>query len=72
MLQQIEAALEALNFGAKSYTIGVRSYTSFDKAELITMHDRYLRMVNDEDSAAAVAAGGANARKIGVRFDDVR
>jgi hypothetical protein len=36
------------------------------------MHDRYLRLVADEDAAAAVAAGNSNPRKVGVRFDDVR
>lgn len=72
MLEQIESAIQALNFGAKSYTIGSRSFTSFDKAELITMHDRYRKLVADEDAAAAVAAGNQNPRKVAVRFDDIR
>src|SRR5262245_43028338 len=50
MLEQIETALEALNVGAKSYQIGLRSYTSRDLPELTQLRAQYRNEVRLEDA----------------------
>jgi len=53
----IEAAVEALNFGASSYAIAGRSFTRTDMTELMDMRDRYRAEVNREERKASGKGG---------------
>jgi len=68
MLDTINAAMEAFSIGVKQYTIGSRSMTKQDIPELLTLRDRYRAEVANEEAAAKVAAGMANPRSVGIRF----
>jgi hypothetical protein len=70
MLEQIETALEGFASGStiKSYTIGTRSFTKADHAELIKLHSRYQWLVANEDAKDRIAANLPNPRNIGIRF----
>jgi hypothetical protein len=70
MLEQIETALEGFASGStiKSYTIGTRSFTKADHAEIIALHSRYRWLVANEDARDKIAAGLPNPRNVGVRF----
>src|SRR5690349_1540482 len=61
MLEQIEAALLAFQDpSVKSYTIGSRSMTREDVPNILLMRDRFRWDVDNEDSAAKIAAGLGN------------
>lgn len=51
MLERVEAALEAISMGAKSYGIGTRSYTSRDIPELTDLRNQYRAEVFAEQLA---------------------
>jgi hypothetical protein len=69
MLDLVEAALEALRTGAKSYTIGDVSYTRADSAELVRLRSKYMREVANDAARKRLQAGQGAGRKIQVRFD---
>lgn len=69
MLEQIQAAMLALNQGVKSYTIGTRQITYRDMPELIAQESRLKWLVKNEDDSAKIAAGLPNPRNIGIRFN---
>jgi hypothetical protein len=71
MLDQINAAFEAFQIGVKSYTIGSRQMTKQDIPEMLTLRDRYIAEVANEDSAAKIASGLPNPRNVGVRLTRV-
>ena len=71
MLDQIEAALQAFNFGVKSYSIGSRSWTKAETPDLLVMRDRFKAEVDNEVAAAKMADGLGNPRNYGVRFNRV-
>jgi len=71
MLDQIEAALLAFNYGVKSYAIGTRSMTKADMPEILVMRDRFRAEVQNEIAAERIADGQSNPRAFGVRFNRV-
>ncbi len=64
MLDAIEAALEALNLGVKSYTINNRSMTKRDIPELLDMRGKYRAEVRAEERKL----NGSGGSKVVVRF----
>jgi hypothetical protein len=68
MLLQVESAMEALNLGTQSMTIGSRSWTKRDMPELILLRDRYKAEIANEEALDRVASGLANPRRAGIRF----
>ncbi len=75
VLDAVEAAIEALSLGVKSYSISAgtvaRSVTKRDIPELLEMRDKYKVEVQREIAAEQVARGLGNPRRIGVRFNRV-
>lgn len=71
MLDQINAALEALSLDVKSYAIGSRTMTKRDIPELLTLRDRYMAEASNEEAAAEIASGLSNPRSFGIRFNRV-
>lgn len=68
-LQAVQAAIRALiSKGAKQYTIGNRSYTSQDLAQLIARESQLKAVVARERAAEKVAAGLGDPRSLFVRF----
>lgn len=68
-LEAVEAAIRALvSGGVKSYTIGGRSVTKSDLAELIVWRDRVKLMVTNEKKADRIKNGLGNPSNIFVRF----
>lgn len=68
MLEQVQAAMLALNTGVKSYTIGSRQMTYRDMPELIAEESRLKWLVANEDARAKIAAGQPNPRDVRIRF----
>ena len=71
MVDQLRDAVEKLNIGIKSYTIGTRVMTKRDIPEILQMLQRYERLLAQEDAAAAVASGLANPRRVFVRLNRI-
>ena len=67
-LANIEAAIEALNLGVKSYTINNRAMTKRDLPELIQMRDTYKAEVAREEAAEKIANGLGNPKRFYVRW----
>ena len=67
-LDQIEAAIEALQLGVQAYTISTRSFTSRDLPELLDTRDRYRREVAQEDAEARLASGQQGGRRLFARL----
>lgn len=67
MLANVEAALEALNLGMKSYTIGTRDYTARNIDELTDLRAQYRGEVHAEE-VAEDARNGFGGNKLVVRF----
>jgi len=62
MVDRIEAALEALNYGVKSYTVAGRMWLKEDTSELMDLLTMYRAQVEGEKARAAIAAGRPNPR----------
>jgi hypothetical protein len=72
VLEAIEAVIEGrATKDQESYTIGDRSLDRTPIADLLTLRDRYLGYVADEEAAAGVAGGLPNPRAVGVRMTRV-
>lgn len=67
-LTLIEAAIEALNFGTKSYQIHNRAMTKRDLPELYEMRSRYKREVEAEDLNARLDSGQLGAPRLLARL----
>jgi hypothetical protein len=65
VLAQIEAAIEGLNYGVKSYAIGGRIWTKEDLSELIKLQQWYQQRANDE---SVVTSSGSGSRMMRVRY----
>lgn len=76
MVQQCEEAVEALNKGVKSYSIGDRQMTYRDIPEIMELLKKYKWKLYDEQSKAISAVSGINPRIVQVRgarvFDPFR
>jgi hypothetical protein len=71
MLDQVQAAMFALNAGVKSYAIGSRQLTYRDMPELIMEESRLKWLVLNEEAREKIAAGLGNPRNVGIRFNRV-
>jgi len=68
-LAAVQAAIRAIvSKGAKSYTIGTRSFTSNDLGQLMQREAQLKAMVARERAAEKVAAGLGDPRSLFVRF----
>lgn len=68
-LEAIDAVIEGRASSAVAeYSIAGRSLKNIPVAELLTLRDRYARMVRDEEAAAAIASGRGNPGRVYVRF----
>ena len=67
-LERVQTAISALNYGAKAYTIGSRSYTREDLPALNKWRNDLEWKVKNEDDAERLAAGMPNPRNVGVRM----
>ena len=71
-LDSIEAAIEALDFGVKSYTIAIggasRTFEKRDIPELITLRDKYKSEYAQELAAERIAKGLGRGGQVRVRF----
>lgn len=68
LLEQVQAAMLALNTGVKSYAIGTRQMTFRDMPELIAEESRLKWLVANEEARAKIADGRPNPRDIRIRF----
>jgi hypothetical protein len=68
-LEAVQAAIRAIiSRGARSYTIGTRSYTSQDLSQLMAREAQLKAIVNRERAAEKIAAGLGDPRNLYVRF----
>ena len=68
-LVAVQAAIRALSLGgAKSYTIGNRSLTKLDVAELIALETRLKGIIQRENKAETIASGLGDPNNLFVRF----
>lgn len=72
MLDNIEAYLrDPGNMTAASYSLGGRSLSRWNRADLLVERDKLAGEVRSEEAAERIAAGLGNPRRLYVRFDRV-
>jgi len=68
-LEAVQSAIRAIvSRGARSYTIGSRSYTTQDLSELMAREAQLKAIVNREKTAERIAAGLGDPRNLYIRF----
>jgi hypothetical protein len=72
VLDMIDAYLrDPTNLAASSYSLGGRSLSRWNRADLIVERDKWTQEVRSEDAAAAMAKGLGNPRRLYVRWGRV-